>query len=278
MADATRFYIGGQWVEPSGKARAPIVNPADRSVVGEVALGGAADADAAIAAAKAAFPAWSRTTREERLAYLEAIGMAAAAVDCRSARIGDGADMLARGIVSHANAYAALCGVAAGQSCREAAARLRGAAAPKGPPPPCGEGRWRLMAGPVEAWALDSIGKVKVEDGGRVLVIGSHGALHGGRADSALPVEAAAAVFHDAGVGADRIGISRLPVLGARGIPAVAVDGMSARIGDGRSLWETGVVLHINAPAAALGATRGLRVPAFAALCARAPRAAQNGG
>ena len=212
------------------------------------------------------------------LAYLEAIGMAAAAVDCRSARIGDGADMLARGIVSHANAYAALCGVAAGQSCREAAARLRGAAAPKGPPPPCGEGRWRVMAGPVEAWALDSIGKVKVEDGGRVLVIGSHGALHGGRADSALPVEAAAAVFHDAGVGADRIGISRLPVLGARGIPAVAVDGMSARIGDGRSLWETGVVLHINAPAAALGATRGLRVPAFAALCARSPRAAQNGG
>ena len=61
------------------------------------------------------------------LTYLEAIGMAAAVVDCMSARIGDGADMLARGVISHANAYAALCGVVAGQSCREAAGRMRAA-------------------------------------------------------------------------------------------------------------------------------------------------------
>src|SRR5512140_2085758 len=51
------------------------------------------------------------------LVYLEAIGMAAAAVDCMSARIGDGADMLARGVVSHANVFAAFCGVVAGPSC-----------------------------------------------------------------------------------------------------------------------------------------------------------------
>ena len=63
---------------------------------------------------------------------------------------------------------------------------------------------------------------------------------------------------------ADRIGISRLPVLGARGIPAVAVDCMSARIGDGRSTWETGLIRHMNAPAAALGATRGMSVREFA--------------
>jgi hypothetical protein len=199
------------------------------------------------------------------LAYLEAIGMAAAAVDCMSARIGDGADMLARGIVSHVNAYAAFCGVAAGQACRDAAERLRRASPRRAAPPACGEGRWRVAEGAVEVWALDSIGKLQPEDAGRVLVIGSHGALHGGRPESALGVDAAAAVFHDAGIGADRIGITRLPVLGTRGIPAVAVDGMSARIGDGRSLWESGVVLHVNAPAAALGATRGMAVPAFAA-------------
>src|SRR5882672_10752917 len=57
------------------------------------------------------------------LFYLEDIGMAAAAVDCMSARIGDGADMLARGVISHANLYAAMCGVAAGQSWGEAAER-----------------------------------------------------------------------------------------------------------------------------------------------------------
>ena len=203
------------------------------------------------------------------LAWLEAIGMAAAAVDCMSARIGNGEDMLARGVISHANVFAALCGVVSGQSCRDAAERMRQAAAPRSAPTPIAEGRWRLVAGPPEVWALDSIGKLLPEDAGRFLVIGSHGALHGGRPESALPVEAAAAVFNDAGMGADRIGITRLPVLGARGIAAVAVGCMSARIGDGRSMWETGVIEHMNAPAAALGATRGMGVQKFAAaVCA----------
>jgi hypothetical protein len=197
------------------------------------------------------------------LVWLEAIGMAAAAVDCMSARIGDGADMLARGVISHANIFAAMCGVAAGQSCREGAERMRGAAAARSSPPPYAEGRWRVAEGPPEVWALDSIGKLEPADAGRILIIGSHGALHGGRRASALPVDAAAAVFNDAGLGADRIGISRLPALGERGIPAVAVDCMSARIGDGRSCWETGIVLHVNAPAAAVGATRGQPVQQF---------------
>lgn len=86
MADATRFYINGAWVAPMGRARAAIVNPADRSVVGEVALGDVADAEAAIAAAKAAFPAWSATSREERQRYLEAIN---AALIARADEIGD---------------------------------------------------------------------------------------------------------------------------------------------------------------------------------------------
>ena len=216
------------------------------------------------------------------LAYLEAIGMAAAAVDCRSARIGDGSDMLARGVISHANVFAALCGVVAGQSCRDAAERMRRAAAPRTVPPPYAEGRWRLVGrppeagGPPEVWALDSVGNIEAADAGRILVIGSHGALHGGRRESALAVDAAAAVFNDAGVGADRIGITRLPVLGARGIAAVAVDCMSARIGDGRSMWKTGVILHMNAPAAALGATRGMTVRQFAEACIAAHIAAQN--
>ncbi len=200
------------------------------------------------------------------LAYLDDIGMAAAAVDCMSARIGDGADMLARGITSHANAYAALCGVVAGQSCRDAAGRLRHAPPPRAAPPPYAEGRWKLAGGPPEIWALDSIGKLEPADVGRILVIGSHGALHGGRPESALAVDAAAAVFNDAGVGADRIGITRLPVLGARDIPSVTVACMSARIGDGRSAWESGVISHVNAPARALGAAPGMRVQRFAEL------------
>ena len=203
------------------------------------------------------------------LFYLEDIGMAAAAVDCMSARIGDGADMLARGVISHANAYAALCGVVAGQSCRDAAERMRAAPPPRSGPPPYAEGRWRVarrspeVGGPPEVWALDSVGKLEPEDAGRILVLGSHGALHGGRPESALGVDAAAAVFNDAGVGADRIGISRLPVLAARGIPAATVDCMSARIGDGRSMWESGLISYTNATASQMGARRAMSVQEF---------------
>jgi len=67
--------------------------------------------------------------------------MAAATVDCMSARIGDGADTLAHGVISHANSFATACGVAAGQSCREAAARLSEAAAPHSAPPAYAAGR-----------------------------------------------------------------------------------------------------------------------------------------
>jgi hypothetical protein len=197
------------------------------------------------------------------LVYLEAIGMAAAAVDCMSARIGDGADMLARGVVSHANVFAALCGVVAGQSCRDAAERMRAASPPRSGPPPYAEGRWRVAQGPPEVWAIDSLGKIEPQDAGRILVIGSHGALLGGRPESALGVDAAAAVFNDAGVGADHIGISHLPALGARGIPAAAVDCMSARIGDGRSLWDSGLISHLNAAAEQRGAARGMSVQQF---------------
>jgi hypothetical protein len=102
------------------------------------------------------------------------------------------------------------------------------------------------------------------EDAGRILIIGSHGALHGGRPESALQVDALAAVFHDAGVGADRIGTSRLPVLARRGIAAATVAGDSARIGDGRSLWASGVLSHVNATAAALGAAPGMSTGQFA--------------
>ncbi|MCG8440585.1 MAG: aldehyde dehydrogenase family protein [Caulobacterales bacterium] len=73
MPDATRFYIGGEWVAPCAADRRPIINPATEAPIGEVALGGPADVDRAVAAAKAAFPAFARTTVGERLELLTAI-------------------------------------------------------------------------------------------------------------------------------------------------------------------------------------------------------------
>lgn len=197
------------------------------------------------------------------LAYLQGFGMAGAAVAHTSARVGDGADSLARGVISHFNAVAAQAGVRAGMSAREAAALLAAQDTTPGTPPPYSDGRSRIteLRG-VEVWALDSVGKLVENDDGRILLIGSHGALHGGRPDSALnlhgrPVAARAALFNDAGVGIDAIGITRLPELARRGIPAATVACMSARIGEGRSMWESGVLSHVNPLAAEQGARPG---------------------
>lgn len=199
------------------------------------------------------------------LADLEACGMAAATAAHDSARIGDGADMLARGRISHANATAIRCGVCAGQTVRDAAVRLTRAPVPRGTPLREAQGRCRLAQGSCEVWGLDSIGLVESQDAGRVLVIGSHGALHGGRAASALEVAARAAVFNDAGVGIEGVGVTRLPVLAARGMPAATVDHASARIGDAQSMWRTGILSHVNGPAEGAGARPGESVRGFVA-------------
>jgi aldehyde dehydrogenase (NAD+) len=70
MSELHRNYIGGEWV---GGEAIPNVNPSDtKEVVGEFARATAADAKAAIAAAKAAFPSWSRSGIQQRYDILKA--------------------------------------------------------------------------------------------------------------------------------------------------------------------------------------------------------------
>src|SRR5205085_10038068 len=59
------------------------------------------------------------------LDYLQELGIPAATVGHDTARIGDGADMLARGRITHANQLAEALGVRPGMSCGDAAAALR---------------------------------------------------------------------------------------------------------------------------------------------------------
>lgn len=198
------------------------------------------------------------------LADLDAIGMAAATVSYQTARIGDGADMLAHGIISFVNETAARCGVVPGMACAQAAWRLCSARAPFAPPLSYSDGRF-LIASELpdslpEVWALDSIGKVLASDAGKILVIGSHCALHGGRPESALTVDAVAAIFHDAGGG--KAGTTRLAVLDSRSIPAAAVSAASARIGDGRSMCASGILAVVNLSGAARGWRPGMTVAA----------------
>jgi len=71
--DYLSFYINGKWVRPENRTTLPVINPATEKSFTEISLGTADDVDTAARAARAAFPAWSQTSREERLAILDKI-------------------------------------------------------------------------------------------------------------------------------------------------------------------------------------------------------------
>lgn len=67
---ALRHYIGGEWVESSGPIMLTANDPTDGSLVAHFPAGSEADANAAVAAARAAQPAWAALSMEERVAQL----------------------------------------------------------------------------------------------------------------------------------------------------------------------------------------------------------------
>lgn len=196
------------------------------------------------------------------VAWLAGLGIASCAVDYRSARIGDGTDTVDSGMVTTVNDVAAAAGCRPGQPCRQALqCLLDEAPAPAGLEiPEIGETRMRIAnTGHREVWALDSITLSRPEDRRAVIVTGSHGALLGGRNDDGLPAaDVFAAFFNDAGGGKDDAGVARLPVLDARGIAAAAVSCDTARIGDGRSTYDTGVITRLNETARRLELKEGM--------------------
>lgn len=192
------------------------------------------------------------------LAWAQSHGMAMAAALCGSARIGDGADMLRRGLISRANALAEACGVQPGQSVAEAAERLKTAPWPHPKPAPLAEGR--MMAGPI--LCVDSISLAGPRDRGRVVASGSHGGVPAG--ETAAAFGPLLALFNDAGFGMEHAGVAGLPILQQAGIAGATVSTMSARIGDGRSTLLDGFISELNDAAYRLGGRIGSSALAFA--------------
>jgi aldehyde dehydrogenase (NAD+) len=71
-----RIYIDGEFVAPHGEEVFDLINPADSRVIGKVTLGDREDTLRAIAAAKRAFPAFSRTSKAERIELLRRLDAA----------------------------------------------------------------------------------------------------------------------------------------------------------------------------------------------------------
>ncbi len=73
MKNTGQFYIDGSWVSPVGADTLDVINPATEESVATIAMGGPADVDAAVAAARAAFATYSLTTVDERLDLLDRV-------------------------------------------------------------------------------------------------------------------------------------------------------------------------------------------------------------
>ncbi len=73
MRDYTKFYIDGAWVDPVAPKTLDVINPATEEVCGKISMGGVADVDKAVMAARKAFETFSLTSREERIDLLERI-------------------------------------------------------------------------------------------------------------------------------------------------------------------------------------------------------------
>ena len=70
IAARSELFVGGEFHKPKSKSYFATVNPATEEVLGEVALAGAKDVDAAVQAATRALPAWRRLSGEDRGRYL----------------------------------------------------------------------------------------------------------------------------------------------------------------------------------------------------------------
>ena len=73
MTDYRQFYIDGQWVDPQRPQDCPVINPATGQRIAVISLGGPADVDRAVAAARRAFATYSQTTVAERIALISRV-------------------------------------------------------------------------------------------------------------------------------------------------------------------------------------------------------------
>lgn len=160
------------------------------------------------------------------LPWAEQHGMAMAAVATDSARVGDAADMLKRGLISRANGLASTCGVESGQTVAQGVELLKSAPWPHADVEARVGGRTFIHG----VLCIDSISLANSGDAGLVVASGSHGGVTA--AAFTLSFRPRLVFFNDAGFGVDRAGAACLPLLDSDGIAAATV--AAARSTDAR--------------------------------------------
>jgi aldehyde dehydrogenase (NAD+) len=73
MQNYLKFYINGEWVDPTKPSAIDVINPATEQAYTKISMGSPADIDKAVAAARTAFDSYSQWSVEQRLELLERI-------------------------------------------------------------------------------------------------------------------------------------------------------------------------------------------------------------
>ena len=192
------------------------------------------------------------------LKHGETIGVPVAAIAAISAETSNGRSTLL-GEISRANAQARALGVEPGMPAYEAAALL--AAAPVGRPIPTERGG---EAGPVvveetprgRIWASPGTTAITEQIPNDIVCSGANSSRV--MSDGVLRMAAKGAIANDAGIAMNNTAVEGVMLLTEHGIPAASVSTMTARLGEGLSTWNDGIISVANEVAAELGVKVGM--------------------
>lgn len=194
------------------------------------------------------------------LSYFDRLGVPGATTSHLLSRIGDGNDNFENGVISHVNETAVKIGCAVGQRAKDCANNMLAASAFAYEVPPKAESRTIIpgSGGRPDVVVIDSLALLKPEDAQSIMVAGSHGALLPTDERLLLNGDALGVLFCDAGFGKEGIGIRRIQKLDEFNKPGASVSITSARIGNGMSVLESGIISFVNKTAVGHGAHVGM--------------------
>jgi len=199
------------------------------------------------------------------LKHGERIGVPVAVIAAMSAETSNGRSTLL-GEISRANAQARALGVTPGMVAYEAAVRLAKAAAGVAIPTPLGAEEAPVVVEETpqgRIWATPGTTAIKDKVPNDVICSGANSSRV--FSDGVVRVAAKGAIANDAGIAKNDTAVEGVKLLGERGIPAAAVATMSARLGEGLSTWNDGVISVVNP----LAGQRGVKVGITAKEAAR---------
>jgi uncharacterized protein YunC (DUF1805 family) len=163
------------------------------------------------------------------------------------------------GEISRVNAQARALGVTPGMPGYEAAQRLAKAPAGKSIPTAPGAEEKPVV---VEAtpngriWAAPGTTAIREPIPGDIVCSGANSSRVS--SDGVIRMQAKGSIANDAGIARNNSAVEGVMILGERGIPSAAVSTLSARLGEGLSTWNDGIISVVNAVAAARGVKVGM--------------------